>query len=130
MLPVKLSWVVVGYSLMVIGFQASDFDGLAKSLFTGHCEERSGCEAEPIPGSDKLLRLTVDIGEVRAIVAGVAAHYKIDKLKNKQVIVLANLKPVKLMGVESQGMILAAEDKGGVYLLRPDKKSKPGSPIT
>ena len=86
-------------------------------------------EAEPIPGSDKLLRLTVDIGEVRAIVAGVAAHYKIDKLKNKQVIVLANLKPVKLMGVESQGMILAAEDKGVAYLLRPDKKSKPGSPI-
>jgi methionyl-tRNA synthetase len=45
------------------------------------------------------------------------------------VIVVANLKPVKLMGVESHGMILAAEDKGGVYLLIPDKESRPGSKI-
>ncbi len=86
--------------------------------------------AEAIPGSDKLLKLTIDIGEVRTIVAGLAAHYTVDELRNKQVIVLANLKPVKLMGVESQGMILAAEDEAGVYLLRPDKESKPGSPIS
>ncbi len=86
-------------------------------------------EAEPIPGSKKLLKLTVDIGKERTIVAGLATHYRKDELKNKQVIVLANLKPVKLMGVESRGMILAVEDKGGVYLLIPDKDSKPGSKV-
>ena len=87
-------------------------------------------EAEPIPGSKKLLKLIVDIGEERTIVAGLATDYQVDELKNKQVIVLANLKAVKLMGVESQGMILAAEDEGKVYLLTPDKESKPGSIIT
>jgi methionyl-tRNA synthetase len=87
-------------------------------------------EAEPIPGSKKLLKLIVDIGEERTIVAGLATDYQVDELRNKQVIVLANLKPVKLMGVESQGMILAAEDEGKVYLLTPDKESKPGSVIT
>jgi len=86
-------------------------------------------EAEPIPGSKKLLKLIVDIGEERTIVAGLATDYQVDELRNKQVIVLANLKPVKLMGVESQGMILAAEDEGKVYLLTPDKESKPGSMI-
>ena len=86
-------------------------------------------KAEPIPGSKKLVKLTVDIGEDRTIVAGLAAHYQIDELKNKQVTVLANLKPVKLMGVESHGMILAAEDKGGVYLVIPDKESRPGSKV-
>jgi len=87
-------------------------------------------EAEPIPGSKKLLKLIVDIGEERTIVAGLATDYQVDELRNKQVIVLANLKPVKLMGVESQGMILAAEDEGKVYLLVPDKESKPGNVIT
>jgi methionyl-tRNA synthetase len=87
-------------------------------------------EAEPIPGSKKLLKLIVDIGEERTIVAGLATDYQVDELRNKQVIVLANLKAVKLMGVESQGMILAAEDEGKVYLLTPDKDSKPGSIIT
>jgi len=86
-------------------------------------------EAEPIPGSKKLLKLIVDIGEERTIVAGLATDYQVDELKNKQVIVLANLKAVKLMGVESQGMILAAEDEGKVYLLVPDKESKPGTII-
>ena len=86
-------------------------------------------EAEAIPGSDKLLKLTIDLGEERTIVAGLAEHYTVDELRNKQVIVLANLKPVKLRGVESQGMILAAEDEGGIYLVRPDRESKPGSPI-
>jgi len=86
-------------------------------------------EAEPMPGSKKLLKLIVDIGEQKTIVAGLATHYQIDELKNKQVIVLANLKPVKLMGVESQGMILAAEDERGLYLIIPDRESKPGSII-
>jgi len=86
-------------------------------------------EAQSIPGSKKLVKLIVDIGEERTIVAGLATDYQIDELRNKQVIVLANLKPVRLRGVESQGMLLAAEDKGGIYLLVPDKESKPGSII-
>ncbi len=86
-------------------------------------------EAEPIPGSKKLLKLTVDIGEERIIVAGLADHYQMDGLRDKQVIVLANLRPVRLKGVESQGMILAAEDEEGIHILIPDKESKPGSII-
>jgi len=86
-------------------------------------------EAEPIPGSKKLLKLTVDIGEERIIVAGLADHYQMDGLKDKQVIVLANLRPVRLKGIESQGMILATEDEEGIHILIPDKESKPGSII-
>ena len=86
-------------------------------------------EVEPIPGSKKLLKLRVDIGEERTIVAGLAAHYQVDELKDRQVIVLANLSPIKLMGVESQGMVLAAEGEGGVHILVPDRESKPGSII-
>jgi methionyl-tRNA synthetase len=86
-------------------------------------------DAEPIPGSDKLFKLTIDLGEMRTIVGGLAEHYTVDELRNKQVVVLANLKPVKLKGIESQGMLLAAVDDAGVSLLRPDKESKPGSPI-
>ena len=86
-------------------------------------------EAKPVQGSEKLLELTVDTGEIRTVVAGLANHYRIDELNGRQVIVLANLKPAKLMGVESQGMVLAAEDKSGVHLLIPDRESKPGSKI-
>jgi methionyl-tRNA synthetase len=86
-------------------------------------------EARPVPGSKKLLELTVDIGEERTIVAGLAADYQGDQLKGKQVVVLVNLRPVKLMGVESQGMILAAEDEGGIHLLVPDAESKAGGII-
>jgi methionyl-tRNA synthetase len=86
-------------------------------------------EAETIPGSKKLLKLVVDIGETRTIVAGMAAHYQTNELINKQVIVVANLVPVTLMGVESKGMILAVEDEKGVYLLIPDKESNPGSKV-
>jgi len=86
-------------------------------------------EAETIPGSKKLLKLVVDIGEERTIVAGMAAYYQTNELINKQVIVIANLVPVTLMGVESKGMILAVEDEKGVYLLIPDKESNPGSKV-
>jgi methionyl-tRNA synthetase len=58
-----------------------------------------------------------------------AAHYQTNELINKQVIVVANLVPVTLMGVESKGMILAVEDEKEVYLLIPDKESNPGSKI-
>ena len=66
-------------------------------------------EAAKIEGSDKLLRLRLDLGgETRQVVSGIAKHYGPDALAGKYVILVANLKPVKLKGVESQGMILAA----------------------
>jgi methionyl-tRNA synthetase len=85
--------------------------------------------AELIPGSRKLIKLTVDIGEERTVVAGISGHYSEDDLIEKQVVLVANLEPVKLMGVESRGMVLAAEDESGVHLLIPDAGTVPGSRI-
>ena len=85
--------------------------------------------AEAIPGSKKLLKLTVDIGEERTLVAGLVGHYSEEDLPGKQVVVVANLEPAKLMGVESRGMVLAAEDESGVHLLLPDAETKPGSTV-
>ncbi len=65
--------------------------------------------AEPIKKSDRLLKLTVKAPEERTIVAGIAEYYSPDSIVGKQVLIVANLKPVKLMGVESQGMVLAAK---------------------
>jgi methionyl-tRNA synthetase len=66
--------------------------------------------AERVPKSDKLLRLTVDIGESepRQVLAGIAEHYEPEKMVGQKIVVVANLKPRKLRGFESQGMILAA----------------------
>ncbi|MFQ5657226.1 MAG: methionine--tRNA ligase [Candidatus Methylomirabilales bacterium] len=87
--------------------------------------------AETVAGSKKLLKLTVrlDVGE-RIVVAGIQGQYAIEELIGKKVAVVANLKPAKLMGVESQGMVLAAEDAGGrIILLTPDRDIPPGSKI-
>jgi methionyl-tRNA synthetase len=86
-------------------------------------------KAETISGSKKLIKLTVDIGEERTVVAGIQGHYREEDLLDKQVILVANLEPAKLMGVESQGMVLAAEDESGVHLLIPDVNTKPGSMV-
>jgi methionyl-tRNA synthetase len=88
--------------------------------------------AEPIKKSRKLLRVEVDIGEEkpRQLVAGLSSYYTPKELVGKYVIVLANLKPAKLCGVESNGMILAADDGGEIVsALMPDKEIKPGSKI-
>ena len=70
-------------------------------------------EAEKIEGSRKLLKLKVDIGsEVRQVVAGISEAYAPEALLNKKIILVVNLKPAKLMGVESNGMIVAASDGG------------------
>ena len=86
-------------------------------------------KAEGIPGSRNLLRLTVDVGEDRTVVAGLVGLYSEPELIGKQVVLVANLEPIKLMGVESHGMVLAAEDDSGVHLLIPDVKTKPGSTV-
>ena len=83
--------------------------------------------AEKIEGSDKLLKLQVDFGEEkRQIVSGIAQFYEPDSLIGKECPFAFNLAPKSLMGVESQGMILAADDDGPV-LMSPDKEIKPGS---
>lgn len=86
-------------------------------------------KAEAIPGSKKLLKLSVDIGEDRTVVAGLVGHYAEEELAGKQVILVANLEPIKLMGVDSHGMVLAAEDEAGVHLLVLDGKTIPGSKV-
>jgi methionyl-tRNA synthetase len=74
--------------------------------------------AERIPKSDKLLKVQVDIGsEVRQVVAGIAKEYTSEELPGRLVAVVTNLKPVKLMGVESNGMIVAATSKGKPVLV-------------
>lgn len=86
-------------------------------------------EAEEIPRSKKLLKLIVDIGdEKRQIVAGIKGHYAPEELVGKKVVVLCNLKPAKLCGVESQGMILAGGEET-VALLVPDRDIPVGSMI-
>jgi methionyl-tRNA synthetase len=84
--------------------------------------------AEGIPKSNKLLKLQVDIGgETRQIVSGIAQFYKPDELVGQNVVVLTNLVPAKIFGVESNGMILAAGDAAS--LLTPLKPVDPGTKI-
>lgn len=86
--------------------------------------------AERIEGSKKLIKLDVDVGdEVRQLVAGIAEEYNPDDLIGEFVPILANLKPAKLRGVESQGMILAVEVNGKPILLHPDREVPAGSRI-
>lgn len=88
-------------------------------------------EAEPVEGADKLLKLQVVIGEERRqIVAGIRKNYTPEDLIGRQVVVVANLKPAKLRGIESQGMLLAAVGSdGGAILLQPDKETPEGAQV-
>jgi len=86
--------------------------------------------AEAMPRAKKLLKLEVDIGKKRTIVAGISADYAPEDLVGKQVIVVANLKPAKLLGILSQGMLLAAVDKNGCTVATLDKKVKPGTSLS
>lgn len=88
--------------------------------------------AEPVPKSKKLIRLLIDLGEPepRQVVAGILEHYAPQDLQGRQVLVVANLEPRKVMGVESRGMILAAGDDQGFALLVPSRQVKPGTKVT
>ncbi len=87
-------------------------------------------KVEKIPGSKKLLKLELELaGERRTIVAGIAEHYPSEELTGKQVVIVANLEPAKLMGVASEGMLLAAEDEGRISILTVDKPVKPGAKV-
>ncbi len=83
--------------------------------------------AERIEGSDRLLKLRVSLGdEERTLVAGIAQHYSPEELDGKKILVVANLKPRKIFGVESQGMILALSDGKNLSLLVPDRDIREG----
>jgi methionyl-tRNA synthetase len=86
---------------------------------------------EPVPKSNKLLKLTVDLGEEgpRTVVAGIAQQYSAESLVGKQVVIVANLEPAKLMGVESNGMVLAASEGGKPVLLHPEKPVPNGTRV-
>jgi methionyl-tRNA synthetase len=87
--------------------------------------------AQAVPRARKLLQLEVDLGERRTIVSGIAGRYTLPKtLVGKQVIVVANLKPAKLMGVLSKGMLIAATDADGVTVATLDRTVAPGTPLS
>ncbi len=79
-------------------------------------------EAEHVKGSEKLLKLLLSLGEEeRTVVAGIAKYYKPEELINKKVLMVYNLKPRKIMGIESQGMLVALYDGNQLSLIVPDK---------
>ena len=87
--------------------------------------------AKDHPDADRLLVLEIDIGgEQRTIVAGIKSHYEPDTLVGKQIVVVANLEPVELRGIESNGMLLAASDGDRVVLLAPDTDVASGSSVS
>ncbi len=88
-------------------------------------------EAQEVPKSKKLLKLQIDLGEEsnRQVVAGIKEFYSPQDLVGTQVCVVANLKPAKLMGMMSAGMLLAAKDEDGLCLIRPEKPKKAGTPV-
>jgi methionyl-tRNA synthetase len=86
--------------------------------------------AERVEKSEKLVKLQVDIGaETRQVVAGIGKSYAPEDLLGKTVVIVANLKPAKLMGIESQGMLLAASSGDGLAVATFDRETKPGSKV-
>ena len=90
--------------------------------------------AEPVPDADKLLKLTVDIGEEqRTMVAGIAMSYEPADLLGKSVVVVANLEPATIRGVRSEGMILAGWVKGddtSISIVTPDRPLPKGATVS
>ncbi|MDA9693365.1 methionine--tRNA ligase subunit beta, partial [Cytophagia bacterium] len=88
-------------------------------------------EAENVPKSNKLLKLKINTGiDERTILSGIAKFYSTEEILNKKVMVLINLKPRKMMGFESEGMLLLAEDSdGNLSLMQPDSEIGDGSVV-
>lgn len=90
-------------------------------------------KVEAVPKSKKLYQIQLDVGELgkRQIVSGIAQHYTPEQLVGKQIVIVANLKPATLMGVESRGMLLAAstEGDGVLAILSPDKPIATGARV-
>ncbi len=87
--------------------------------------------AEKVEKADKLLKLSIDLGfEIRTVVSGIAQHYQPEDIVGKQVVVVANLAPRKMRGIESQGMILMAEDHGKLHFINPESIIGAGSTVS
>lgn len=88
-------------------------------------------EAVKVEGSDKLIKMQISLGEEqRQLVAGIGKTYTPEELVGKNIVVVANLEPKALMGIESNGMLLAASEEGGKpVLLCPEKDIEPGSRV-
>ena len=94
--------------------------------------------AEHVEGSEKLLRLELDAGDqhedgslrIRQIVSGIAKAYESETLKGKQIVIVANLEPRKLMGLESEGMLIAASDESGPAIIAPERKIPNGTKLS
>jgi len=88
-------------------------------------------KAEAVPQSRNLIKMLIDIGggELRQAVAGIAQYYSPKELEGKQVAVIVNLQPKRMFGIESNVMILAAEDEKTVSILLPDRPVKVGSKV-
>ena len=96
-----------------------DFDDFEKvDLVVGEI-----LKAEDIEGADKLYKLTINLGEEkRTVCAGIKQHYSKEEVEGKKIVLVANLAPRKLRGIESQGMVLAAVSENKVTLIEPDAK--------
>jgi len=88
-------------------------------------------KAESVAGSKNLIKMYIDVGdgETRQAVAGIAQHYSPKELEGRSVAVIVNLQPKRMFGIESNVMILAAEDEKTVSVLQPDRAVKVGSKI-
>jgi methionyl-tRNA synthetase len=85
-------------------------------------------EVNEHPNADRLYVITLDVGDkTKQVVAGIRSSYQKEELIGKQVVLVDNLEPAVLRGVESQGMLLAAQDEEGVVIVSPQRKAKPGS---
>ncbi len=86
--------------------------------------------AEPVSGADRLLKLQISLGdESRQIVAGIAQHYESGGLVGRKIVVVTNLEPATIRGVESQGMLLAASEGDLLALLQPDADLPEGAEV-
>lgn len=86
--------------------------------------------AEKVEGTDKLVKIEIDIGETRTMVAGIMPDYSPEDIVGKQIVVVTNLEPRTIKGTESNAMLLAAVEEGDkVTLIVPDKEVKPGTAI-
>lgn len=87
-------------------------------------------EVQEHPRADKLYVITVDLGDkTKQVVAGIKSFYKKEDLVGKQIVVVDNLEPAILRGVESQGMLLAASDETGITVISPERKVRLGSTV-
>ncbi|MFA4984783.1 MAG: methionine--tRNA ligase subunit beta [Candidatus Omnitrophota bacterium] len=87
-------------------------------------------EVNDHPDAERLYVITVDLGDAtKQIVAGIRAFYAKEELVGKQVVLVDNLEPAVLRGVESQGMLLACQDEEGICIISPERPARPGSVV-